>query len=80
MAPEMFDGHVSLQSDVYALGIMTFELLTGGLPFTGTVKELHEKHLQKPLPLDPLREHGVDSALIEIVERTQPITWLSKNT
>ena len=69
MAPEMFDGHVSPQSDVYALGIMTFELLTGGLPFTGTVKELREKHLQKPLPLDPLREHGVDSALIEIVER-----------
>ncbi|MCH9035578.1 MAG: serine/threonine protein kinase, partial [Planctomycetes bacterium] len=55
MAPEMFTGEVSLRSDVYALGIMTFELLTGELPFTGTLEEVRQKHLHEPMRLEPLQ-------------------------
>jgi len=69
MAPEMFAGEVSLRSDVYALGIMTFELATGALPFTGTVEEVREKHLHEPLPLDPLQQRRLDPAIIEVLER-----------
>lgn len=33
MAPEAFDGVRSVQTDVWAVGVMLYQLLTGGLPF-----------------------------------------------
>lgn len=35
MAPEQFNGHVSIASDCWALGVLMYELLTGALPFEG---------------------------------------------
>ncbi|MCH7925850.1 MAG: serine/threonine protein kinase, partial [Planctomycetes bacterium] len=69
MAPEMFDGEVSLRSDVYALGITCFELLTGKLPFGGTLDEVREKHIHQALPVELLQEQDVDAELIEVIER-----------
>jgi serine/threonine-protein kinase len=36
MAPEQFDGTVSPASDIYALGTIMYQALTGTLPFRGT--------------------------------------------
>jgi serine/threonine-protein kinase len=36
MAPEQFDGAVSPASDIYALGTIMYQALTGNLPFRGT--------------------------------------------
>jgi serine/threonine-protein kinase len=69
MAPELFDGRVSPRSDVYALGVMTFQLLTGGVPFSGTFQELRDKHHAEPLPDGALRERGVPPEVAEVVER-----------
>ena len=69
MSPEMFDGTLSTRSDVYALGIMMFQLLAGCLPFTGTLEELGEKHRNDPLPVDLLEKHDVEHALIDITQR-----------
>eukprot|EP00931_Biecheleriopsis_adriatica_P049573 TRINITY_DN28686_c0_g1_i1.p1 TRINITY_DN28686_c0_g1~~TRINITY_DN28686_c0_g1_i1.p1 ORF type:complete len:626 (-),score=111.17 TRINITY_DN28686_c0_g1_i1:182-2059(-) len=38
MAPEAFDGCWSPESDVWAVGIITYECLTGSLPFDSTQK------------------------------------------
>jgi eukaryotic-like serine/threonine-protein kinase len=54
MAPELFDGHpASVLSDLYALGILAYYMLTGSLPFQGETKEQviasHGRHWRKPL-------------------------------
>ncbi len=53
MAPEQFRGEPELRSDLYALGVILYQLLTNQLPFTGKVPEaVMMKHLlEAPLAL-----------------------------
>ncbi|RLC20809.1 MAG: hypothetical protein DRI57_03905 [Deltaproteobacteria bacterium] len=53
LAPEVIVGGIIDEStDLYSLGIMGYELLTGQRPFTGTRKEILQGHL-KQIPADP---------------------------
>ena len=47
MAPERFYGQYHLSADLYAVGIILFELLVGERPFTGTPLELMCAHLNQ---------------------------------
>ncbi len=71
MAPEQVLGEkVDHRADLYALGVMLFELLTGRLPFAGeTLAEIMQQHLHAAIP-DP-REIVPDlpPALSAIVQR-----------
>lgn len=52
LAPERVDGTpASVASDIYALGIVFFEVLTGKLPFVGTTKQLFKMHKEVPCPM-----------------------------
>ncbi len=52
LAPETTQGkEPNEQVDIYSLGIVFYELLTGHVPFTGkTPTEITIKHLRKPIP------------------------------
>lgn len=49
MAPEIAKGRYGKEVDVYALGVMVYEMLTGELPFDGeSTGEILMKHLTEP--------------------------------
>ncbi len=54
MAPEQAQGHkVDFRTDVYALGVVIYEIFTGNVPFRGdTPISTILKHLNDPPPLD----------------------------
>jgi PAS domain-containing protein len=71
LAPERQDGAPASQaSDIYALGIVLFELLTGNLPFTGEYEEVLRQHKASPVP-PPSRQTSepVDSRADQLVQR-----------
>lgn len=49
MAPEQFYGRYSHASDLYSVGVILFELLTGERPFFGMFQELQNSHLNQTL-------------------------------
>ncbi|MBR2373994.1 MAG: serine/threonine protein kinase [Lentisphaeria bacterium] len=54
MSPEVAGGKVTvaMTADIYSFGVMFYELSSGIPPFTGSVEELHDAHLNKlPPPL-----------------------------
>ncbi len=70
MAPEMFDGQVSPQLDVYALGIILFEVLVGAPPFAAqSISELMTCHQAHEPPLWQLERLAIPEELAGIVAR-----------
>jgi serine/threonine protein kinase len=69
MGPEMFRGEVSTRTDVYAMGVMLYELLTGMVPFTGEFEELRKRHQENAPDVQPLQQRDVPAELIDVIER-----------
>lgn len=72
MAPEQAIGsEVGPAADIYALGVMLYEVLTGDLPFDAeTTAQVLRKHIMEtPMPMTDLVDDDVPDALVEIVMR-----------
>src|SRR5215471_12196945 len=71
MAPEQVTGqNITEQVDVYAFGVLLFELLSGVKPITGeTVERIFYSILNEPLNLDPLYKAGAPQPLCDLVAK-----------
>lgn len=67
MAPEMFEGRVSPRTDVYAMGVMLAQLVSGKIPVEGTTALLRESHSYMSVQLDAVLGAGVDGEVMGII-------------
>src|SRR5580693_9257190 len=66
-SPEQFAGvGVDIRSDLYSLGVMLWQMLTGHALFNGSPAEVMYQHQHAPLPLEQLK--GVPQPLVVLLE------------
>jgi serine/threonine protein kinase len=66
MAPELLEGPASPSSDIYALGIVLYQMLTGKVPFEGkTALAVLQKHAHEP----PVRPSLVNPTILPAIEQ-----------
>ena len=72
VSPEQALGHeVTAQSDIYSLGVVLYEMLTGEIPFKAdTQVAVAMKHVREPLPDVQRRRPEISAALAAVVERS----------
>lgn len=69
MAPEIAKGEVaSMQSDIYSLGIVFYELLCGDVPFKGDgAVQVVLESMKKPVPSTLLFDHNIPVSVDNII-------------
>jgi serine/threonine-protein kinase len=80
MAPEQMLGEEpTAQTDVYAMGVIAFEMLAGAPPFSGTGTGLMYKIVHEPPPavttLAPSIPAGVEEAIVRALQKDPADRW-----
>lgn len=73
-APELAFGDVNLQNqttDIYALGILMYQLLVGSLPFTGSNQDILKQQVNDKLPLKKIAHKGFRRIVEKATEKRQ---------
>ncbi len=68
MAPEVFEGKASFASDVYALGVTFYQILTGDLPFFDKDRDVLINKIMNNVPVEPSKlNKNIDRELSQII-------------
>lgn len=73
-APELVLGDIQHQgyvTDIYAIGILFFQLITGSLPFDGDQYSVLQMQLHKKLPLSKVKDVKLRSIIAKATEKKQ---------
>lgn len=73
MAPEQYDGRSDARSDLYAVGCMLYECLTGRPPFDGTAAVQLLAHRERARPDARSAAPWVPGALAAVVQRAMAV-------
>lgn len=79
-APEQVRGDISSQdqtTDIYAIGVMLFQLVTGTLPFLGTTEEILDKQVNGKMPLSKIPDKQLRKIIGKATEKKQKDRYMS---
>ncbi len=74
MAPEAHYGRISPSGDIYALGVLLYEMVTGYLPFDGddalTIRTKHiQEQAERPSQINPAISKTVERVILHALEK-----------
>lgn len=73
-SPELAVGDLSHQSyttDIYAVGILLFQCITGHVPFEGPLTDVLDMQVHKPIPLKEIHHAGMRRIIQKACEKNQ---------